>query len=59
MLRIGIMLDSYVSSAWVARIVEDVQASGFAQIELVVLNTPPAPQTKVSFSEASREIIGS
>ncbi|MGH9596789.1 MAG: glucosamine inositolphosphorylceramide transferase family protein [Edaphobacter sp.] len=41
MLRIGIMLDSYVSSAWVAKIIEDIQASGFARIELVVLNTPP------------------
>jgi hypothetical protein len=54
MLRIGIMLDSYVSSAWVARIVEDIQASGFAQIELVVLNTPPAPQAKVSFTKRLR-----
>jgi hypothetical protein len=44
MLRIGIMLDSYVSSAWVAKIVEDIQASGFAHIELVVLNTPPPQQ---------------
>jgi hypothetical protein len=41
MLRIGIMLDSYVSSAWVAKTIEDIQASGFASIELVVLNTPP------------------
>jgi hypothetical protein len=41
MLRIGIMLDSYVSSAWVAKTIEDIQASGFARIELVVLNTPP------------------
>jgi hypothetical protein len=44
MLRIGIMLDSYVSSAWVAKIVEDIQASGFAHIDLVVLNTPPPQQ---------------
>ena len=42
MLRVGILLDSYNSVAWVARIVEDIQASGFARIELVVLNTPPA-----------------
>jgi hypothetical protein len=40
MLRIGIMLDSLTSSAWVAKIVEDIQASEFAQIELIVLNTP-------------------
>jgi hypothetical protein len=44
MLRIGIMLDSYVSSAWVAKIVEDIQGSDFARIELVVLNTPPLQQ---------------
>jgi hypothetical protein len=50
MLRIGIMLDSYASSAWVARIVEDIQASGFAKIELVVLNTP-APPAEVSFKK--------
>lgn len=45
MLRIGIMLDSYVSSAWVAKTIEDIQASGFARIELVVLNTPPLRET--------------
>jgi hypothetical protein len=45
MLRIGIMLDSYVSSAWVAKTIEDIQASGFARIELVVLNTPPVQKT--------------
>lgn len=42
MLRIGIMLDSYNSVAWVAKIVEDIQASGFARIELIILNTVPA-----------------
>jgi hypothetical protein len=45
MLRIGIMLDSYASSAWVAKTIEDIQASGFAKVNLVVLNTPPAPST--------------
>lgn len=38
MLRVGIVLDSYVSSAWVAKIIQDVQASGFAQIVLVVVD---------------------
>lgn len=46
MLRIGIMLDSYVSSAWVARTIQDIQASGFAHIELIVLNTPPSPPSE-------------
>jgi hypothetical protein len=48
MLRIGIMLDSYVSSAWVAKTIEDIQASDFAQVELIVLNTPP-PTERPSF----------
>jgi len=38
MLRVGVMLDSYVSSAWIAGIVQEIQDSGFARIELVVLN---------------------
>ncbi len=53
MLRIGIMLDSYASSAWVAKIVEDVQASDFARIELVVLNTPPA-EKRAAFGKRLR-----
>ena len=44
MLRIGMMLDSYVTSAWVEKIVEDIQASDFGRVELVVLNTPIAPK---------------
>lgn len=40
MLRIGLMLDSYASSAWVGKIVADIQKSDFAHIALVVLNTP-------------------
>ncbi len=45
MLRIGIMLDSYTTSAWVAKIVDDIQSSSFARVVLVVKNTPP-PATK-------------
>jgi hypothetical protein len=41
MLRVGILLDSYKSVAWVAKIVDDIKISGFARIELVILNTPP------------------
>ena len=41
MLRVGLMLDSYVSSAWVAKVVEDIQASDFAQVALVILNSLP------------------
>jgi hypothetical protein len=39
MLRVGIVLDSYISSAWVARVIEDIQSSGFARLELVLLNS--------------------
>jgi len=53
MLRVGIMLDSYVSSAWVAKTIEDIQASGFASVELVVLNTPPI-QEKPSLKKRLR-----
>jgi hypothetical protein len=38
MLRVGIMLDSFTSSAWVAKVIADIQSSGFARVELVVLN---------------------
>jgi hypothetical protein len=41
MLRVGIMLDSYTSSAWVAKVIEDIQSSGFALLELVILNSHP------------------
>lgn len=40
MLRIGLMLDSYLVSAWIAKIVDDIQSSDFAEVALVVLNTP-------------------
>ena len=46
MLRIGIMLDSLMSSAWVAKIIQDIQASGYGRVELVVMNTPPAAKEK-------------
>src|SRR5258708_24626088 len=39
MLRVGIVLDSYTSSAWVAKVIEDIQSSGFARLELVLLNS--------------------
>ena len=41
MLRIGVMLDSLETSAWIASILEQIQASDFARIQLVILNTPP------------------
>ncbi|MES2403283.1 MAG: hypothetical protein V4567_02975 [Pseudomonadota bacterium] len=37
-LRIGLLLDSLTVPAWVAHIVAEIQNSGFAGVELVVLN---------------------
>lgn len=37
-LRIGLLLDTETAPAWVVRIVEQIQASGFARVILVVLN---------------------
>ena len=50
MLRVGVMLESLQTSAWVAYILEELQRSPFARVELVVLNTPAPPQQK-SFSK--------
>ena len=44
MLRVGIMLDSWKTSAWVAGLVEELQRSDFARVDLVILNTPAAPK---------------
>jgi hypothetical protein len=45
MLRVGIMLDSYVSSAWIAKVIADIQSSEFARVEVVVLQTA-APEAR-------------
>lgn len=38
-LRVGLLLDSFTDSAWVARIVDDVRGSSFAELALVVVNS--------------------
>lgn len=38
MVRIGLLLDSEDAPAWIAHIVEQIQASGFAQVAFCVLN---------------------
>jgi hypothetical protein len=48
MLRVGIMLNSHASTAWVAKVIEDIQSSGYSRTELVVLYNDPA-QMKSSF----------
>ena len=45
-LRIGIMVNSFNTQAWVARIVNDIQRSSFAQIVLVVQNAIPSVARK-------------
>jgi hypothetical protein len=54
MLRVGIVLDSYTSSAWVAKVIEDIQSSGFARLELVILHNH-SEQGKSSFLRKLRE----
>jgi hypothetical protein len=53
MLRIGLMLDSFTTSAWVAKIVDDIQKSDFAHIELLIMDTPTQKQS-VSYSRRLR-----
>jgi len=43
MLRIGVVLDSFISSAWVVKVIEGIQSSDFARIELVVLHAGSRP----------------
>ena len=39
MLRVGIMLDSYQTSAWKSRLIQCIQSGGFARITLLLLNS--------------------
>jgi hypothetical protein len=55
MLRVGVWLDSYNPQAWVAKVIEDIQSSGFARVELVILNASP---NSTSLSEAHRNSWG-
>lgn len=44
-LKIGLLLESFEVPHWQYRIIEDIQASGFAEIGMLVLNDkPPAPE---------------
>src|SRR5881398_452692 len=54
MLRVGIVLDSYASSAWVAKVIEDIQSSGFARLELLIL-PDDSEQSRASFLRKLRE----
>lgn len=43
-LRIGLLVDGERVTAWVARIVEQIEASGFATVALVVVNAEQRPR---------------
>jgi hypothetical protein len=54
-LRIGVMLDSYTSARWVARLLEDVRDSNVAELSLVILNDEPRQQQ--SFADRIRSVL--
>lgn len=41
-LRIGILIDSFVQRRWIYKVVEEIQASGFAEIAVVIKNEAPS-----------------
>lgn len=45
-LRIGLLLDSFIQPRWIHKIIEDIQASGIAQVVLIVLNCAQIPQKR-------------
>lgn len=47
------MLDSYVTSAWISKIVDDIESSDFARIALVVLNTP-MPEKRLPLKQRAK-----
>lgn len=51
MLRIGIMLDSYSTSAWMSKVIKDLQDSDFADVALIILNTPAPTSQKPSLKK--------
>lgn len=40
-LRIGLLLDSFVQRKWIHHVVEEIQASGFAEVVVVIKNEAP------------------
>jgi methionyl-tRNA formyltransferase len=47
-LRVGVMLDGWTDRAWVAKIIEDIQTSGVAQVVTVVINQGTSPSRRRS-----------
>ena len=42
-LRVGLLVDSFVQRRWICKIVEDIQASGIAEIVIVIKNAAQSP----------------
>lgn len=38
-MRIGLLIDSFVQRAWIYKVIEEIQASGFAEVAVVIKNT--------------------
>lgn len=54
-LKVGLLLDSYDVAAWTYQMIENIQASDFAQIDLVVLNgNEPAEQNNTLIEKITR-----
>ena len=43
-LRIGLLLDSFVQRKWIHQVIGDIQASGFAEIVVVIKNEAPSAE---------------
>lgn len=41
-LRIGLLIDSFVQRKWIHQVVEEIQASGFAEVVVVIKNEAPS-----------------
>ena len=42
-MRIGLLIDSFVQPGWNYKVIEDIQASGFAEVAVVIKNTAASP----------------
>jgi len=48
-LRVGLLVDSFVQRRWICKIVEDIQASGIAEIVVVIKNAAQTPTGQSRF----------
>ena len=45
-LRIGLLIDSFVQRKWIHKVIEEIQASGIAEITVVIKNEAPKAEQK-------------